>query len=159
VFNPTTIALTGDSALAAPMRRLETSGPSRIRDCLDRQLDQIAGRNSCVGPWSPGLDLQLNYRPSYLGLRGRLTLSLMAVNTLTGIDALVHGPQHLAGWGQPYPPDNVLLYVHGFDPATNRFLYTVNQHFGQPYSAYGAFGAPFQLSFQVRYNLADGPRQ
>jgi hypothetical protein len=57
--------------------------------------------------------------------------------------------------GAPYPPDNLLLYVHGFDPATSRFLYTVNRHFGQPYSMYGAFGAPFQPSFQVRYSLAD----
>src|SRR4029077_11279 len=125
------------------------------RDCLQSQLGSIAARNSCTGPWAPALDLQFNYRPSYLGLARQLTLSVLAVNSLTGLDELVHGPNHLAGWGQAFPPDNVLLYVKGFDPVNNRFVYQVNQHFGQPYSAYGAFSAPFQLVFQARYSFGD----
>jgi hypothetical protein len=154
VFNPSQLA-TYDSAYARPMQALLSSSSSRIRDCLQSQLGQIAARNSCTGPWAPALDLQFNYRPSYFGLARRLTLSVLAVNSLTGLDELVHGPNHLAGWGQPFPPDNVLLYVKGFDQVNNRFIYQVNQHFGQPYSAYGAFAAPFQLVFQARFSFGD----
>src|SRR5262249_9469297 len=67
VFNPAELP-TYDSALAAPMRQLLNSSSSRIRDCLRGQVGQIAGRNTCTGPWAPSLDLQLNYRPAYFGL-------------------------------------------------------------------------------------------
>jgi hypothetical protein len=154
VFNPAQLPVY-DSAYAAPLKALLNSSSSRIRDCLQSQLGQVAGRNSCDGPWAPALDLQFNYRPAYFGLDRRLTLSLLAVNSLTGLDELVHGPNHLAGWGQSFPPDNVLLYVKGYDETNNRFIYQVNQHFGQPYSAYGAFAAPFQLVFQARFAFGD----
>jgi hypothetical protein len=154
VFNPADLPVY-DSAYAAPMRALLNSNSARIRDCLQSQLGQIAGRNSCFGPWTPALDLQFNYRPAYFGLARRLTLSVLAVNSLTGLDELVHGPNHLAGWGQAFPPDNVLLYVKGFDPVNDRFIYQVNQHFGQPYSAYGAYASPFQIVFQARYSFGD----
>ncbi|HWZ59719.1 MAG TPA: hypothetical protein VNW46_12150, partial [Gemmatimonadaceae bacterium] len=155
VFNPTTVASSDDSALAGPMRQLLANAPGRIKDCLNSQLGQIAARNSCLGPWVPGIDIQINYRPAYFGLQRKLTLSLLLINTLTGLDDLVHGPNHLAGWGQSFPPDPILLYVKGFDATTNRYIYTVNQHFGQPYTAYGAYSAPFQLALQVRYAFGD----
>ncbi|HZS62112.1 MAG TPA: carboxypeptidase-like regulatory domain-containing protein [Gemmatimonadaceae bacterium] len=154
VFNPSQLAAY-DSAYAAPMKTLLNSGSARIRDCLRSQLGEIAGRNSCTGPWAPALDLQFNYRPGFFGLNRKLTLSVLAVNSLTGLDELVHGSNHLAGWGQAFPPDNVLLYVKGYDQVNNHFIYQVNQHFGQPYSAYGAFAAPFQLVFQARFSFGD----
>jgi hypothetical protein len=155
VFNPATLAGTGDSGLAGPMRQLLQNAPGRIRDCLNSQLGQIAARNSCAGPWVPGIDIQINYRPAYFGLQRKLTLSLLLLNTLTGLDDLVHGPNHLAGWGQSFPPDPILLYVRGFDAQQQRYIYTVNQHFGQPYTAYGAYSAPFQLALEARYVLGD----
>ncbi len=156
VFNPAAVAGTPDSALAGPMRQLLATTSGRVRDCLESQIGQVAGRNSCLGPWTPSFDVQLNYRPASFGLQRRLTLSLLAVNTLTGVDELVHGPNHLAGWGQPFPPDNILLYVRGFSTTPQpHFIYTVNQHFGQPYSAFGAYSAPFQLVFEARYSFGD----
>jgi len=155
VFNPNSLAGTNDSALAGPMRQLLANAPGRIKSCLNSQLGQIAGRNSCNGPWTPSLDLQLNYRPAYFGLDRKLTLSVLFLNTLTGVDALVHGANHLAGWGQPFPPDPVLLYVQGFNASQNRYIYTVNQHFGQPYTAYGAYSSPFQFALEARYSFGD----
>jgi hypothetical protein len=155
VFNPATVGGTDDSALAGPMKQLLANAPGRIKDCLNSQLGQIAGRNSCSGPWVPGVDLQFNYRPAYWGLQRKLTLSVLLLNTLTGLDDIVHGPNHLAGWGQSFPPDPILLYVQGFNSQQQRYIYTVNQHFGQPYTALGAYSAPFQLALEVRYAFGD----
>jgi hypothetical protein len=155
VFNPSSVVGTDDSALAGPMKQLLANAPGRIKDCLNSQLGEIAGRNSCTGPWVPGIDLQFNYRPGYWGLAHKLTLSLLLLNTITGLDDLVHGPNHLAGWGQSFPPDPVLLYVQGYSPSQERYIYTVNQHFGQPYTALGAYSAPFQLALEVRYAFGE----
>ena len=43
---------------------------------------------------------------------------------------LLHGDGHLHGWGQPFIPNNQLLYVRGFDPTTQTYKYEVNQRFG-----------------------------
>jgi Carboxypeptidase regulatory-like domain len=155
VFNPASLAGTDDSALIGPMKQLLANAPGRIKDCLNSQLGQIAARNSCAGPWVPGIDLQINYRPAYWGLQHKLTLSLLLLNTLTGLDDLVHGPNHLAGWGQSFPPDPILLYVQGFNASQQRYIYTVNQHFGQPYTTLGAYSAPFQLALEVRYAFGE----
>ncbi len=42
---------------------------------------------------------------------------------------MLHG-QGIRGWGQNIMPDQSLLFVRGFDPATKRFKYEVNQRFG-----------------------------
>ena len=53
-----------------------------------------------------------------------------SVNNPLGLaDLLVHG-QNIRGWGQNIPPDQSLLFVRGFDPATKRYKYEVNQRFG-----------------------------
>src|SRR3989454_10830096 len=107
-----------------------SSDLSAVRGCLRSQLGRIAARNSCSGPWQPSLDLQLNWRPAWFGLDRRLTMSLLTVNLLGGLDEWLHGGAHLHGWGYATAPDPVLLYARGFDPATNRFRYEVNGRFG-----------------------------
>jgi hypothetical protein len=53
-----------------------------------------------------------------------------SVNNPLGLaDLLVHG-QNIHGWGQSIAPDASLLLVRGFDPATRRYTYEVNQRFG-----------------------------
>ena len=101
---------------------------------LRSQLDEIAGRNSCFGPWTTSLNWQLNIRPNLAGLDRRLTISFLVLNSLTGLDLLFHGPNHLAGWGQPASPDPVLLSITGFNQASLEYNYAVNTHFGQPSS-------------------------
>src|SRR5213594_553234 len=53
--------------------------------------------------------------------------------------------------------DPVLLYVRGFDPATARFRYAVNGHFGASNAGNGGVTVPFQIGLQARLTL--GPNR
>lgn len=80
---------------------------------------------------------------------------MVTVNLLGGLDEWLHGMAHLRGWGFSSAPDPVLLYVRGFDPATEQFRYAVNQRFGAIAGANGGLTVPFQLGIQA--HLAIGP--
>jgi len=82
---------------------------------------------------------------------------VIALNTLTGIDQLLHGSNNLHGWGQPSFPDRTLLYVRGFDPTTNTYQYQVNEHFGATNGTRNAFRVPFQIAIQGRLALGTDP--
>ncbi len=154
VFDPSRIA--SDSALANGMRRLLSDAPGRVRDCLEGQLGTVAGRNSCASPWQAALDFQANFRPTAFGLNRRLTLSVLAVNALAGFDQLFHGSD-LRGWGQQTRPDQTLLYVKGFDAASQRYRYDVNGRFGTTSSSATAFRSPFQIGLQARMAIGPDP--
>jgi len=154
IFDP---ASAPDTAIGNGMARLLATGHPRAEDCLRNQFGKIAGRNSCSIPWSPGLDFQANIRPDFLGLSRRLTLSVLGVNTLTGIDRLLHGADNLRGWVQPVITDRTLLYVRGFDPVAQRFLYQVNEHFGTATGTKSAYRVPFQISVQGRLAIGTDP--
>jgi hypothetical protein len=81
-----------------------------------------------------------------------------ALNTLVGIDELLHGAAHLQGWGQDATVDRRLLFVTGFDPVTQSFRYTVNQHFGAASGALNPFRIPFVLALQARMVVGGKPR-
>ncbi|HEV7595708.1 MAG TPA: carboxypeptidase regulatory-like domain-containing protein [Gemmatimonadaceae bacterium] len=157
VFDPAAAALRGDTAVANGMSRLLAGTSSRARDCLLSQMGRVASRSSCSSPWSPSLDLQMNIRPASFGLDRRLTISVIALNTLTGLDQLLHGSNNLRGWGQPSFPDRTLLYVRGFDPTTNTYQYQVNEHFGVTNGTRNAFRVPFQIAIQGRLALGTDP--
>lgn len=144
-----------DPSVASAMRTLLTTGPGRIQDCLSSQLGQVASRNSCFGPWTESLNWQVNIRPNALGLDRRLTITVQLLNTLTGLDLLFHGPNHLQGWGQLAAPDPTLLSVTGFNPGTNEYKYVVNTHFGRA-SSYQAYGQPFLFVIGGRMNVGPG---
>jgi len=154
IFNP---ALTADTAITNGMQALLAAAPSPIRSCLRRQLGGIAARNSCTGPWQASLDLQVNWRPEWFGLDRRLTMSLLTVNLLGGLDEWLHGRAQLRGWGYAPAPDPVLLYVRGFDPTTNQFRYAVNGRFGGIASASGGVTVPFQVALQAHLAVGPGP--
>ncbi len=154
IFNPATAT---DPAVASAMQALLAGAPSAVRDCLASQLGAIAARNSCTGPWQPSLDFQLNWRPAWFGLDRRLTISVLTVNLLGGLDDLLHGAGNLHGWGAATAPDPVLLYVRGFDPATQAFEYTVNGRFGSTVSANNGIVAPFQIGFQAHFTIGPDP--
>ena len=82
--------------------------------CLQRQVGRIAARNSCEGPWTATGALTLSFNPLKIRLPQRADLSFQ-----------------LRGWERPWTPVNQLLFVRGFDPATRRFKYEVNQRFGE----------------------------
>ncbi|HEY2066385.1 MAG TPA: carboxypeptidase regulatory-like domain-containing protein [Gemmatimonadaceae bacterium] len=156
VFDPTSPAIQADTALVNGMARVLANASSRARSCLMSQLGTVAGRNSCSTPWTPALDVQFNFKPGAFGLDRRLTMSLQLQNTLVGIDQLLHG-SNLHGWGQPVFPDRTLLYVRGFDPSTNEYIYQVNEHFGSVDARNTAFRVPFQIGLQGRLSLGQDP--
>jgi hypothetical protein len=158
IYDPANPAIQSDTALVNGMSRLLAGGSSTARDCLLTQIGTIAARNSCSSPWTPALDLQMNFRPSALGLDRRLTLSLQLQNALVGLDQLLHGADNLHGWGQPVIPDRTLLFVRGFDPGTDRFRYQVNEHFGVANGRNSAYRVPFQIGLQGRLAVGQDPR-
>ncbi|NUS46325.1 MAG: hypothetical protein HOQ15_01895 [Gemmatimonadaceae bacterium] len=158
IYDPANPAIQGDTALVNGMTRLLANGSSAARDCLLGQLGGMAGRNSCASPWTPALDLQMNFKPSAFGLDRRFTLSLQLQNALVGLDQLLHGADNLHGWGQPVFPDRTLLFVRGFDPATDRFRYQVNEHFGVANGRNSAYRIPFQIGLQGRLTIGQDPR-
>jgi hypothetical protein len=157
VFSPAAALAAGDTTVGNGMNRLLSGTSARARDCLLGQMNKVASRSSCSSPWAPFLDLQANIRPASFGLDRRLTISVMALNTLTGLDQLLHGSKNLHGWGQPSIPDRTLLYVRGFDPATDAYRYQVNEHFGVTNGTRNAFRVPFQIAIQGRLALGTDP--
>ncbi|MEP6591295.1 MAG: TonB-dependent receptor [Gemmatimonadota bacterium] len=148
IFNPLTAS---DPAVSAAMSRLLSSTSSGGKACLESQLGQIAGRNSCRGPWTPQFNLQVNWRP--VQFNRRLSLSFSTVNLLGGLDELVHGADNISGWGGNSRPDATLLTVKGFDASTNQFKYVVNERFGATNAASTSIRAPFQLRLVGRYTM------
>ena len=112
------------------MRSLLASGSGSARDCLQKQLGAVAGRNSCQGPWTSTANLTFSFNPIKVRMPQRANLTFQISNPLGAADLLVHGDNRLHGWGQGAFPQNQLLYVRGFDPATQAYKYEVNQRFG-----------------------------
>ncbi|MDB4874208.1 MAG: hypothetical protein JWM41_654 [Gemmatimonadetes bacterium] len=154
IYNP---AKTADPALASAMQNLLGNAPSSVRDCLNKQIGTIAGRNSCEGPWSTSLSLRVSLVSQALKIPDRATISLGIANPLTGIDALVHGSSNLHGWGAPSFTDPTLLFVRGFDPTTQQYRYDVNPRFGANRQASALNLAPMQLTLDVRLDV--GPER
>lgn len=143
----------GDTALASSMAALIAGSPSYVRRCLQRQTGSLAGRNSCEGPWTSSANLSIAFNPVKLRLPQRATFSFAISNPLGGLDLLLHGSNRLRGWGQPAIPDQNLFYVRGFDPATNRFKYDVNQRFGSANPAFTPVRTPVTATAMFRFDI------
>lgn len=152
VFDP---AKAGDAALAASMRSLLESGSGQARSCLRSQLGQFAARNSCVGPWTAGnTTLRIALNPSRIRLPQRTTLSFTISNPIGAADLLLHGESKLHGWGQTPFLDQSLLFVRGFDAASSRYKYEVNQRFGSTRAAQTLSRTPVVLTMQMSFDMA-----
>ncbi len=150
VFDP---SKTNDPALAAGMRELLASGSSSARDCLRSQLGQLAARNSCQGPWMTSANMSFQFNPLKVRMPQRANLSFQISNPLGAADIVMHGENHLHGWGQPALPSSQLLFVRGFDPATQRYQYEVNQRFGATSVAQTATRLPVTLTALLRVDV------
>ena len=150
LFNPDAAGV--DPVIAAGMRTVLRNASPKARACLERQLGTIAGRNSCEDPWFPTLNLQVNWKPDMLGLARRLAISFVIQNPLAGLDQAINGVDNLKGWGQPQRSDNTLLYVRGFDQGTQRYVYEVNERFGNAAAFSRAFFQPFQIGINARFS-------
>ncbi|MFL5621732.1 MAG: carboxypeptidase regulatory-like domain-containing protein [Gemmatimonadaceae bacterium] len=150
VYNPAT---TGDPALAASMQSLLNGASGNVRDCLLKQLGELAQRNSCQGPWISQATMSISFNPLKFRMPQRATLSLQIGNPLGAADLLLHGNDNLRGWGQFSFPDATLLQVRGFDPQTRRYQYDVNQRFGSTLPALTAVRAPVTVTAMMRFDL------
>jgi hypothetical protein len=158
VFDPVTA---GDATLSSDMASLLASAPGRARDCLARRLGRVAERNSCRTGWrvQPDMSLGLNTPASGLGiLDNRLQLTLTTRNAM-GALLRVAGLSNtaLARATRRSSPDATLLYVDGFDEATRRFHYRVNQQFGDERDR--RYSAPFQVQVGLSYRYGGPSRR
>ncbi|HXD48587.1 MAG TPA: hypothetical protein VN600_07435, partial [Gemmatimonadaceae bacterium] len=145
--------------LDAALNNLIATGSSSARDCLLRQINQLAGRNSCVGPWAATMNASL-FGSRLPHLSNRMTVSLNLANPLGAVDQLLHGPSHLHGWGSTPLVDGTLYEVRGFDPQRQRYIYQVNPRFGDTRPSTTTFRTPFRLTLDVSMELGpDGNEQ
>lgn len=149
VFSPNNA---NDPAVATAMQSLLTKGSSAARDCLSKQLGQLAERNSCQAPWYSTASMSISFNPVKVRMPKRATLSFQLSNPLGAADLLMHGSSGLRGWGQPSFPDASLLYVRGFDPVAQRYKYEVNQRFGSTNQG-AAFRVPVTLTAMMRFDI------
>jgi hypothetical protein len=156
IFDPATAT---DAQLGRDLRSLIASTSKQAGTCLDRQIGTVAAANGCEGPWTSSMNAGLS--TNFLHVRGgRLVVaSINFANPLGGLDQLLHGSDHLAGWGTPAYPDRVLYTVRGFDPATNGFQYAVNPRFGSTRPTETTIRAPFRMTLDVRVELGRPRRQ
>jgi hypothetical protein len=151
VFAPSS---TADTSASAGIRSLLASSSPGVRDCLLSQSGRVAARNSCEGPWTATMNIGLRMSGQQLLHTPRMDVSLNLTNPLGGLDQLLHGTNDLHGWGTAATPDRTLYTVRGFDPSTNRFLYTVNPRFGSTRPSSSTLRAPFRLTLDVQLDVA-----
>jgi hypothetical protein len=143
----------GDPAVTSAMQQLLASGSDAARECLAKQLGQLAKRNSCQGPWTSNASLSISFNPAKIRMPQRASIQFQLSNPLAAADMLLHNDNKLKGWGQFAIPDPSLLYVRGFDPSTNRYKYEVNQRFGATNPQFSAFRAPVTLTAMLRFDV------
>ena len=68
-----------------------------------------------------------------------------------------NGSGNLHGWGQSQSVDPTLLYVRGFDQATQQYKYEVNPRFGTNRLASSVNRAPMQITLDLRLDV--GPER
>jgi len=149
VFDPARVT---DAALSQGLTDLMTNGSSSVRNCLTSQTNTLAGRNSCVGPWFASMNASL-YMGNVPRTNNRMSLSLNLSNPLGGIDQLLHGDDHLRGWGATPFMDGTLYQVRGFDATARRYIYQVNPRFGNTSPSASTLRSPFRMTLDVRMNL------
>lgn len=152
IFDP---ASANDPAVASAMSTLLNESSGEVRACLERQLGQIAGRNSCTGRWTTRLNLNVGVQPGTFGLPKRTSVMFSLSNPLPAFDELLHGTNNVRGWGQENRGDATLLYARGFDPTTQSFRYEVNPRFGDTRPSSNVGRSPFRISVSV--NVGFGP--
>jgi hypothetical protein len=150
IANPAT---TGDPALATAMQSLLNNSTGGAKTCLESQLGQLAGRNSCQGPWTHTALLNISFNPIKLHLPQRANIQFQVSNPIGAADLLLHGENNLRGWGQTVQPDATLLYVRGFNPLTQRYIYEVNQRFGSTKPSQTSVRQPVTVTALMRVDL------
>jgi hypothetical protein len=151
IFDPAQSS--GDAAVTSGLQQLISKGSDAARECLAKQIGQLAKRNSCQGPWTSNASLSISFNPAKIRMPQRASIQFQLSNPLGAADMLLHDDNKLKGWGQFAIPDASLLYVRGFDPSTNRYKYEVNQRFGATNPQFSAFRSPVTLTAMLRFDV------
>jgi len=136
------------TALGQELTEQLRGAPASARRCVERQGGQLAARNSCTGPWSGGLELEMELSPRWMpdGMSG---IRLELANAAGALDRLLHGSARARGWGDSPSVDPTLLVATGFEPTARQFRYQVNPRFGQR-GALGAWRNPVELRLRIQ---------
>jgi hypothetical protein len=153
-------ATTADTSLARQMNELLAAAPSAARKCLTSQLGRMAGASNCAMPWQFRMDVNASLSPpSSWPYSDRLRVTFNTMNASGGLVRLLGLQSTPLGQSTlSTSPINTLLYVTGFDPATQSYKYRVNQTFGQAQN-YGSLRqrfAPLQMQVGMEYKFG-GP--
>ena len=146
--NPNDLAFTFDpddpntpAAVATGLRTLIANPNSIISGYLRRNAGRIAERNAMYNPWQQRVDVRLSKMISTVrGQRAELTIDVFNFANLLNRE-----------WGsiQNLGGSQTLLNVTGFDQATKRYRYTVNQNAG----VLRKTGDPYQIQAGLSYRF------
>jgi hypothetical protein len=133
--NPNTPA-----AVAASMQKVLSNPDNRAADYIRSSLGTIAARNGGVNPFSGTFDVRLQKTFKTYKNQG-FTLSVDAFNFANLLNK---------SWGVNYNlGQQNLLTATGFDQATRRYAYRVNENVGTT----NRNGTPYQIQLGARYSF------
>jgi hypothetical protein len=155
IFDPSRVS---DPSLAQGLRDILGGKSSSARDCLATQLNSLAGRSSCVGPWTATMNASVVI-PNVPRTNNRVQASLNLANPLGGLDQLLHGSDKLHGWGSAPLIDGTLFRVRGFDATSRQYIYQVNPRFGSSNPATNTFRSPFRITLDVRVDYGHSAQE
>ena len=137
------------AAVAASMRKVLANPRNVARDYLAAHLGQVAGRNATYAPWVWRVDARVTRTLPRIG--GRQAEVVMDVYNVANLLNADWGGQYLLPAGisasNPVTQRLTLLNVVGFDQATRRYKYTVNENVG----VLRKQGDPYQIQLGLRY--------
>ncbi|MHB8839888.1 MAG: outer membrane beta-barrel protein, partial [Gemmatimonadaceae bacterium] len=139
VFDPNDPATPAD--IAAAMKRVLANPNNRARDYITRNLGHIASRNGGWSPFRAQTDLRLTRGFSLRNQQAvEITVDVFNVANLLKRE-----------WGGVYNLGSAqqLYAVTGFNQASRRYTYKVNENVGRAVKS----GAPYQIQFGARYRL------
>jgi hypothetical protein len=147
VFDPDDPSTPPD--VAAAMRRLLANDRSIARDYIRDNLGRIADRNGGSAPWTQRVDVRA---ARHFSTAGRQAVELIVdVYNFANLLNSRWGGQYLLPQGisasNPTTQQLPLLNVVGFDQATRRYRYTVNESVG----VLRKRGDPYQVQLGLRY--------
>ncbi len=149
VFDPNDPATPPD--IAAAMRRVLANPRSIARSYIARNLGKIADRNGGFAPWSERVDVRI--AKSFATLAGQRAEFIVDVYNFANMLNSGWGGQYLLPQGisasNPLSQQLTLLNIVGFDQATRRYKYTVNENVG----VLAKRGDPYQIQVGIRYGF------
>ncbi|MQA90450.1 MAG: carboxypeptidase regulatory-like domain-containing protein [Gemmatimonas sp.] len=140
VFDPDDPATPPD--IAASMRKVLDNSENLLRDYIRENLGGIAERNGGRAPWRHNLDVRLT-REFQIRPGQRTELIVDVFNFANLLDDDRGGYRNLAN-------KQSLLFIEGFDPETQRFIYSVNENIGVVEQK---SGAGYQIQVGLRHSF------